>query len=75
MKLHGLVPNFYIHVSVSIGYPRYKQKKFRFEPKQDLFRLCLGLFREIQKQKNSVCLGFDNSKKDEKRQNSFTLMH
>ncbi len=60
---------------LGVGYPRYKQKKFRFEPKQDLFRLCLALFREIQKQKILVCFGFDNSKKDEKLQNSFTLIH
>jgi hypothetical protein len=40
---------------------RNKQPKFRFEPKQDLFRLCFGLFRETKKNGLfrfvSVCFG------------------
>jgi hypothetical protein len=26
-----------------------KNKKFRYKPKQDLFRVCFGLFRETKK--------------------------
>jgi hypothetical protein len=34
-----------------VGCPRNKQKKFRSEPKQDLFWLCFGLFRETNNKK------------------------
>jgi hypothetical protein len=34
--------------AVSLGCLQTKQTKFQFEPKQDLFRLCFGLFCEIK---------------------------
>ncbi len=42
-----------------------KQTKINFgsnrnKPKQDLFRICFGLFREIKKKKISVWFGVSN---------------
>jgi hypothetical protein len=54
-----------------------KQTKINFgsnrnKPKQDLFRVCFGLFRETKNQKVSVCFGVSNLYRNKRtKQNCF----
>ncbi len=50
--LHILVqPQLDLGGCLQVGCPRNEQKEFRFEPKQDLFRLCFCLFCEAENKK------------------------
>jgi hypothetical protein len=66
---------------MEIGCPRNKQKKIfgsnRNKPKQDLFRVCFGLFRFVswnQKKKFSVCFGVSNLyRNNQNKKNCFEM--
>ncbi len=61
--------------TLPLGCPRNQKKKFRFKPKkprQDLFRLCFGLFLETKKQNLGLFPCFELLSKQPKQTERFS---